>query len=66
MPRRACQIPRQSDPPTRREAIAARDVLLGDGDTVVAEGRTMQRWLRCWLITRTRIRPTTLWSYETM
>ncbi|MGX6608291.1 hypothetical protein ACWKSP_40160 [Micromonosporaceae bacterium Da 78-11] len=32
--------------PTRREAIAARDTLLGDGDTATAEGWTMQRWLR--------------------
>ena len=52
--------------PTRREAIAARDTLLGDGDgdTVTAEGWTMQRWLRYWLTTRTKIRPTTLRSYE--
>jgi hypothetical protein len=50
--------------PTRREAIAARDTLLGNGDTVTAEGRTMQRWLRYWLTTRTTIRPTTLRSYE--
>jgi site-specific recombinase XerD len=49
---------------TRREAIAARDTLLGDGDTVTAEGWTMQRWLRYWLTTRTKIRPTTLRSYE--
>ncbi|GIF22627.1 hypothetical protein Ate02nite_53570 [Paractinoplanes tereljensis] len=42
---------------TRREAIAARDGLLGDGDTVTAEGWTMQPWLRYWLTTRTRIRP---------
>jgi hypothetical protein len=32
--------------PTRREAIAARDALLGDGDAATAEGWTMQRWLR--------------------
>jgi integrase len=51
--------------PTRREAIAARDALLGDGDTATAEGWTMQRWLRYWLTTRTKIRPTTLRSYET-
>jgi site-specific recombinase XerD len=50
--------------PTRREAIAARYVLLGDGDTATAEGWTMQRWLRYWLTTRTKIRPTTLRSYE--
>ncbi|WP_203842106.1 hypothetical protein [Winogradskya humida] len=49
---------------TRREAIAARDALLGDGGTVTAEGWTMQRWLRYWLTTRTRISPTTLRSYE--
>jgi hypothetical protein len=24
----------------------------------------MKRWLRCWLTTRTKIRPTTLRSYE--
>jgi hypothetical protein len=46
--------------PTRREAIAARDVLLGDGETATAEGWTVQRWLRYWLTTRTKIRPTTL------
>ena len=46
--------------PTRREAIAARDALLGDGDAATAEGWTMQRWLT----TRTRIQPTTLRSYE--
>ena len=51
--------------PTRREAIAARDALLGDGDTATAEGWTVQRWLRYWLTTRTKIRPTTLRSYET-
>lgn len=51
--------------PTRREAIAARDALLGDGDTATAEGWTVERWLRYWLTTRTRIRPTTLRSYET-
>src|SRR3982750_932164 len=50
--------------PTRREAIAARDALLGDGDTATAEGWTMQRWLRYWLTTRTKIRPTTLRSYQ--
>lgn len=49
---------------TRREAVAARDTLLGDGDTVTAEGWTMQRWLRYWLTARTRIRPTTLRSYK--
>jgi hypothetical protein len=51
--------------PTRREAIAARDALLGNGDTATAEGWTVERWLRYWLTTRTRIRPTTLRSYET-
>jgi integrase len=51
--------------PTRREAVAARDALLGDGDVATAEGWTMQRWLRYWLTTRTKIRPTTLRSYET-
>src|SRR3954471_6683356 len=50
--------------PTRREAIAARDALLGGGDTATAEGWTVQRWLRYWLTTRTKIRPTTLRSYE--
>lgn len=40
---------------TRREAIAARDALLGDGDTATAEGWTMQRWLRYWLTTRSSI-----------
>jgi hypothetical protein len=49
----------------RREAIAARDTLLGDGDTGTAQGWTMQRWLRYWLTTRTKIRPTTLRSYAT-
>jgi hypothetical protein len=49
---------------TRREAIAVRDTLLGDGDTVTAEGWTVQAWLRYWLTTRTKIRPTTLRSYE--
>jgi integrase len=51
--------------PTRREAIAARDALLGNGDTATAEGWTVERWLRYWLTTRTRIRPTRLRSYET-
>jgi integrase len=50
--------------PTRREPIAARDTLLGDGDTATAEGWTMQRWLRYWLTTRTKIRPTILRSYQ--
>jgi integrase len=50
--------------PTRREAVAARDALLGDGDTATAEGWTVARWLRHWLTTRTTIRPTTLRSYE--
>jgi Phage integrase, N-terminal SAM-like domain len=50
---------------TRREAIAARDALLGDGETATAEGWTVQRWLRYWLTMRTRIRPTALRSYET-
>ncbi|MEV6598297.1 site-specific integrase [Actinoplanes sp. NPDC051346] len=50
--------------PTRREAIAARDALLGDGITATVEGWTMERWLRHWLTTRTRIRPTTLHSYR--
>jgi hypothetical protein len=50
--------------PTRREAVAARDALLGDGDTATAEGWTVARWLRYWLTTRTKIRPTTLRSYE--
>jgi integrase len=49
---------------TRREAVAARDTLLGDGEAFTAEGWTMQQWLRYWLTTRTRIRPTTLRSYE--
>jgi hypothetical protein len=56
---------RRGGHPTRREAIAARDALLGDGDSATAEGWTMQRWLRYWLTTRTKIRPTTLRSYET-
>jgi hypothetical protein len=50
--------------PTRREAVAARDALLGGGDTATAEGWTVQRWLRYWLTTRTKIRPTTLRSYQ--
>jgi hypothetical protein len=45
--------------PTRREAVVARDALLGDGDTATAEGWTVERWLRYWLTTRTRVRPTT-------
>ena len=50
---------------TRREAVAARDALLGDGsEQATAEGWTVARWLRYWLTTRTRIRPTTLRSYE--
>ena len=49
---------------TRREAVAARDALLGDGNTATAEGWTVERWLRYWLTTRTRIRPTTLRSYQ--
>ncbi|MFF5084292.1 hypothetical protein ACFY36_45215 [Actinoplanes sp. NPDC000266] len=48
--------------PTRREAVAARDALLGDGVAATAEGWTVERWLRYWLTTRTRIRPTTLRS----
>lgn len=38
------------------------DALHGDGDTATAEGWRTQRWLRYWLITRTKIRPTTLRS----
>src|SRR3954451_24782850 len=45
--------------PTRREAVAARDVLLSDGNTATTEGWTMQSRLRYWLTTRTKIRPTT-------
>jgi integrase len=54
-PARAAAPWRLPDP---ARGIAARDTLLGDGDTVTAEGWTMQR------CTRTRIRPTTLRSYE--
>jgi integrase len=50
--------------PTRREAVAARDALCGDGTTATADGWTVTRWLRYWLTTRTKIRPTTLRSYE--
>jgi integrase len=50
---------------TRREAVAARDALLGDGNTATAEGWTVERWLRYGLTTRTGIRPTTLRSYQT-
>ncbi|GAA2517621.1 hypothetical protein Ahu01nite_083850 [Winogradskya humida] len=50
--------------PTRHEAIAARDALLSGGEATTAEGWTMQRWLRYLLTTRTKIRPTTLRSYE--
>jgi integrase len=38
--------------------------LLGDGVTATAEGWTVERWLRYWLTTRTKIRPTTLPSYQ--
>jgi integrase len=48
---------------TRREAVAARDVVLGRGDAATVEAWTVGRWLRYWLGTRTGIRPTTLRSY---
>ncbi len=48
---------------TRRDALAARDALLGDGPTATVEAWTVARWLRYWLTTRTSIRPTTLRSY---
>jgi hypothetical protein len=49
---------------TRREALAARDALLGRGDQGgVAEAWTVARWLRYWLSTRSSIRPSTLRSY---
>jgi hypothetical protein len=35
-----------------------------DGDTATAQGWTVQRWLRYWLTTRRRIRPTTMRSYQ--
>ena len=38
--------------------------MLGDGDTATAEGWTLHRRLRYWLTTRTKIRPTTLRSYQ--
>jgi len=50
--------------PTRREAVAARDALLGDGDATTAEGWTVERWLQYWLTTGTTIRPITLRSYQ--
>ncbi|MDY7084014.1 MAG: site-specific integrase, partial [Actinomycetota bacterium] len=50
--------------PTRQEAVAARDALLGDVVTATAEEWMVERWLRYWLTTRTRIRPTTLRSYQ--
>jgi site-specific recombinase XerD len=50
--------------PGRRERLR-RGGYLGGGDTATAEGWTVERWLRYWLTTRTRIRPTTLRSYET-
>lgn len=49
---------------TRREAVAARDAVLGRGDEgAVVEAWTVGRWLRYWLSTRTSIRPSTLRSY---
>jgi integrase len=49
---------------TRRDAVAARDAVLGRGDEhASAEAWTVARWLRYWLTTRTSIRPTTLRSY---
>ena len=49
---------------TRREAVSARDALLGRGDEgAVVEAWTVGRWLRYWLSTRTSIRPSTLRSY---
>lgn len=49
---------------TRREAKVARDALLArSAEECTTQIWTLDRWLRYWLITRTRIRPTTLRSY---
>jgi len=49
---------------SRRDAVAARDAVLGRGDEQsTADAWTLARWLRYWLTTRTGIRPTTLRSY---
>jgi integrase len=51
--------------PTRREAIAARDALIGAGlDGRTTQAWTVGRWLRYWLTIRTSIRPSTLRSYQ--
>ncbi len=48
---------------TRRDALAARDALLNPSEDHNADARTVGRWLRYWLTTRTSIRPSTLRSY---
>jgi integrase len=51
--------------PTRREAVAARDLLLNPGpDANSAQVWTVARWLRSWLTTWTSVRPSTLRSYQ--
>jgi hypothetical protein len=49
---------------SRRAAEAARDELLARSrEECTTQTWTVARWLRYWLSTRTRIRPTTLGSY---
>jgi hypothetical protein len=49
---------------TRRDAVAARDVLLNrSAEDRGVDAWTVGRWLRYWLTTRTSIRPSTLRSY---
>jgi integrase len=51
--------------PTCREALAARDAMIGPGlDGRTTQAWTVARWLRYWLTSRTSIRPSTQRSYH--